>query len=207
MNVDTELIASACMGWLRFGKQFPFVAREAGMFSSDVLGATLSRVVEIEIKVSTADFKADWKKQKHEVYSDLEHVKTRKWPSGLGENSWDQTIPNQFYFAVPSHMKEFAIEQVKANKPEYGVLELRDNTTAVHNYSMWNRLRVVKRAKVLHKEKPTMQMLVSMASRMSSDLANTHLMRRMDKDWVKMALESSKAFCEQQDVKKGKLRK
>ncbi len=203
LNVDTELIASACMGWLRFGKQFPFVAREAGMFSSDVLGATLEKVVEIEIKVSTADFKADWKKPKHDAYSKLEHVKTRKWHNGLGENSWGQTIPNQFYFAVPGYMKEFAIEQVKANKPDYGVLELRDNTTAIPNYYMWNRLRVVKRAKVLHKEKPTMQMLVSMASRMSSDLANTYLMRRMDKDWVKLALESSKAFCEQQGKSKG----
>lgn len=203
--MDTELIASAAMGWLRFGHQFSFVAREAGMFSSDVLGATPTRVTEIEIKVSTSDFKADWKKPKHEKYKNLEHVHTRKYSSGT--HSWSQTIPNQFYFACPAWMKEFAIEQVKANAPKYGVMVMGENTTDIHNFYLWNRLRVVKRAKFLHREIPRQEMLLKLASRMSSDLANIHLMRRMDKDWVKLAMDSSKAFCEQENIKKGKLRK
>jgi len=202
LNVDTELIASAAMGWLRFGKQFSFVAREAGMFSSDVLGSNTQTVTEIEIKVSTSDFRNDWKKHKHEVYKELEHKHTRKWPSGLGETSWLQTIPNQFYFACPAWMKEFAIEQVKEHEPKYGVIVMGDNTTNIHDPYLWNRLRVVKRAKFLHREKPSSEMLIRLAARMASDLANLHLIRRMDKDWVKMAMDSSKAFCQQSDIEK-----
>jgi len=192
------------MGWLRFGKQFSFVAREVGCFSSDVLGSNTKTVTEVEIKVTKSDFKADWKKPKHDVYKELEHIHTRKWPSGLGETSWAQTIPNQFYFACPEHMKEFAIEQVKANQSDYGVMVLMDNTTAIPNYNMWNRLRVVKRAKFLHREKPKPEMLVRLAARMASDLCHIHLQRRMDKDWVKLALEASREYSNQQDIESNK---
>jgi len=198
-RVDTEMIAAATMGWLRFGKQYHYVAREAGMYSSDVLGTNTKNVIEIEIKVSRSDFKADWKKYKHRDYKKREHIHVHKYPSGH-ERRWQQHIPNQFYFACPEHMKDFAIEQVKEHQPEYGVIVLRDNTTEIPNFSMWNRLRVVKKAKFMHRNPPRPGLMSDLAARMSSDLAHIHFQRRMHKDWMNLAYENSKALSHMVDI-------
>jgi len=198
-EVDTEMIASALMGWLRFGKQFHYVAREAGMFSSDVLGTDEKNVIEIEIKVSKSDFKADWKKDKHHHYKKRAHVGTRTYPSGH-KRRWHQHIPNQFYFACPSHMKEFALEQVKANAPDYGVLVMEDNRLEIPQYNMWKRLRVVKRAKFMHRNPPGEGLMKDMVARMSSNIAHMHLQRRLDKDWLKLAQDTAIGFSKMVDI-------
>lgn len=198
-EVDTEMIASALLGWLRFGKQYHFVAREAGMFSSDVLATDRKNVIEVEIKVSRSDFKADWKKDKHNHYKKRAHVHTHKYPSGH-ERRWQQNIPNQFFFACPAHMRDFAVEQVNEHQPEYGVIVLQDNTIEIPNFHMWKRLRMVKRAKFMHKKPPTPGLMLDLAARMSSDLAHIHFNRRMDKDWLKLATDNAKAFSEMVDI-------
>ena len=207
LEVETEMIASALMGWLRFGKQFHYVAREVGMFSSDVLGASPRTIIEIEIKVSRSDFRADWDKDKHQIYKEqkFEHVHT--YPNGT-ERRWQQWLPNQFYFACPAHMKEFAIEQVKEKAPDYGVIVVEENMMEIPTFTQWKTLRTVKRAKFMHKKPPPPGVLTDIVARMSSDLAHMHFHRRMDKDWLRLALDNAKAFSETPDIeKKVKLKK
>ena len=202
-TVDTELIASAVMGWMRFGKQFHYVAREAGMFSSDVLGTNGKTIIEVEIKISMTDFKADWKKIKHLTYQEKKdkNVGSSQYIVGhKNRNRWRKHIPNQFYFACPASMKDFAVEQVRANAPEYGVIVMRENITGVYHGSMHKCLSVAKSAKVMHRRPPTEGLLTDIAARMSSDLINLRYQRRLSEDWVDIGLKASKSFMEARDI-------
>lgn len=201
IQVGTEIIAASLMGWLRFGKQYHYVAREAGMYSCDVLGANTKNVIEVEIKVTRSDFKADWKKYKHQDYKKRKHSHTHTYPSGH-QSKWKQHIPNQFYFACPEHMKDFAIEQVKEHGPEYGVIILRDNVTEIPNYLMWQGLKVVKKATFMHRKPPEPGLLTDIAARMSSDLAHIHFQRQMEKSWLQQSIQNSRMFTEALDIEK-----
>jgi len=199
LEVDTEWIAAATMGWLRFGKQFHYVAREVGSFSADVLGTNGKTTVEVEIKMSKADFKADWKKDKHHHYKKRAHTDSHTYPSGH-VTRWQQSIPNQFYFAVPISMKEFGLEQINANEPDYGLITMDHNATHIPDFHLWKRLKVAKRAKFLHRKPPSEQMLISMAARMSSDICHIHFHRRMHKDWLTMAKDASDNYIASRDI-------
>jgi len=199
LEVDTEWIAAATMGWLRFGKQFHYVAREAGQFAADVLGTNGKTVVEVEIKMSMSDFKADWKKNKHQHYKERAHVHTHTYPNGE-KRRWQQHIPNQFYFAVPIGMKKSALEQINENQPEYGLITMDDNATHIPDFHLWKRLKVVKRAKFLHRKPPKEGLLMDMAARMSSDVCHIHFHRRMHKDWLTMAKDASDNYIASRDI-------
>lgn len=196
-KADTEMIASLLMGWFRFGKQYHYVAREVGEFASDILASNGRTVVEVEIKVSKSDFRADWKKDKHRIYKKRIHVHTHTYPNGY-KIKYDQPIPNQFYFACPGSMKKFAIEQVKTKQPEYGIIILEDSSESTE----LKKLKVIKRAKFMHRKPPEPKLLERLVARMSSDLANVHLNRRMDKDWLRLAIDNSKAFSQMSDIEK-----
>lgn len=68
MNHNSVTLRAICAAWLRYTKQCPIVTFERGMNYSDrpdVLAVTDDRrLIEIEIKVSFSDFKADAKKDK-----------------------------------------------------------------------------------------------------------------------------------------------
>jgi hypothetical protein len=101
-----------------------------------------SFVSEIEVKVSRSDFKADFrnKKRKHIYLNEAQKHVTKA-------NGW-LCMPNYFYFAVPEGM-------VSPNEvPEkYGLIYVKENHLPVSGTSF--ELRVVKKAKQLHKNKIT----------------------------------------------------
>ena len=100
---------------------------------------------DIEIKITRADFFADFKKQvKHLILKT--GLFTYKWSTGVGRPTvWTEYTkevvhtfrPNKFYYCVPEGL--IAIEEI----PEYAGLMY------VNNYSVWT----VKEAKFIHKEK------------------------------------------------------
>jgi len=108
MSVDLEIKA---MRWLRFTKRCPLAFFERGpspMGSRpDVLGVTLSRhCVEIEIKRTMSDFRANAKKR---------HVLMRE--------DWIENWPRYFYFLVPPILRDAALAEL----PQYaGLLTVDD---------------------------------------------------------------------------------
>jgi hypothetical protein len=137
--------------WLRVEQRCPFIATEVGPFAADVLGINEKKIVEVEVKVSLADLKADFRKQKHLGYR----------PEAVYK--WDQQwIPNQFYFAVPAELVEKAkFECEERGFGAYGVISLDGFT-------------VIKRAKKLHDREPTSQVKFRTALRMGSELLRFH---------------------------------
>lgn len=142
--------------WLRLDQRCMFIATEVGSYSADVLGINETKMVEVEVKVTTEDLKKDFRKWKHDKYS------------GFYSSDWsDQWKPTHFYFAMPDHMIESA-KEILAKQIEkypkvdcYGLIQLSD----------W---KIVKRAKWLHKHPPNSRVKAVTALRMGSELIRFH---------------------------------
>jgi hypothetical protein len=92
--------------YLRYKRHCPIVAFERSHWPCsmrpDVIGVTKKRkIVEIEIKCSMADFRANAKK----------HSEYLRWKAGLYQ-------PHQYYFLVPPEM----VEKVKSELPSHAGL-------------------------------------------------------------------------------------
>ena len=105
-------------------------------------------ILDIEIKVSLSDFKADFKKKKHEILKNgfivLDRFYARTEKDGLkrydvGDKIYIE-IPNRFYFCVP----ESLLDKVKDLLPDYAGLFYVTEFGGIRKY---------KEAKLLHKEK------------------------------------------------------
>lgn len=139
--------------WLRIEQRCMFIATEVGAYSADVLGINETKMVEVEVKVTMEDFKNDFKKYKHDMYS------------GYFSESEHQWVPTHFYFAVPDRMvsmaQDFLETRSEKAKDCYGLISMKD----------W---KVVKRAKWLHKNKPNNRVKCTTALRMGSELIRFH---------------------------------
>lgn len=158
--------------WLRFGKRMPIVCTEVGAWHADVLGISPTEVVEIEIKTSRSDLRADFKKtSKHSAYSN---------PEGISHLS----IPNYFYYFVPEALGEYAVEYLGERFPKAGVAQLED----LGNRDGKNA-RVLKRAQKIHGDRPSRQTIETAIQRMSSELCGRHIAFDEMKDRVASALD------------------
>lgn len=161
--IDFSLKVEA-MAWLRFGKQFPFVCTEAGIYNADVLGATADKLIEVEVKKSRADFQIDFKDKtwKHMMYTNPTAERLH----------W---VPNQLYFFVPEALVKAGLEILDANKSPAGLVSLYRPTQSVYGYQARCHVRVERRAKTIHAEPPSKKVLEKLAKRMTSDLVTTRL--------------------------------
>lgn len=80
-------------------------------------------LIEVEVKISVSDFKADFKKEKHKYLS--------------GQDNSKKFIPNKFYYAVSEEIAS------KIEVPKYAGLIVISN----------NKTDFVKKAPLIHKEK------------------------------------------------------
>lgn len=101
--MDSGYMKAALSAYFRFKRGIKFIATECGYYNSDFLAITKKALIEIEIKISKADLNAEFKKPKHKVYADA-------------RSDW---TPNQFYFAVPQELAEYAV--AKCIDTKYGV--------------------------------------------------------------------------------------
>lgn len=151
-------ISTACLGYLRFAKRMPYVATEfkENLWRADVYAANKELAIEVEVKVSTSDFKADFLKGKHAL---------------------PLRGPNKFYFAVPLCMKAFALEQL-AKYPNYGLL-VYDQEVDTSESWMWKRLSTVRKAAWLHRDRPKECTKKALLMRMGSELFGFHLVSHL----------------------------
>ena len=103
------MIEQACMRWLRYEKRCLFIVNERSPLYNggqpDVLGVTHSRyAIEIEVKRSVSDFRANAKKRCVITRDTLIH----RWPK-------------KYYFAAPPHV----VKKIQFEIPEWaGLLEV-----------------------------------------------------------------------------------
>lgn len=155
--IDSKYIKACLSAYFRFKRATSCIATEVGYFNADFIAVGRNGFLEIEIKVSKADLNNDFKKAKHQIYA------TKK------NDAW---CPQQFYFAVPEELVEYALGKC-ADKP-YGVLAVRecsDNS----NRSWMDRVRVVKRAKKIHNNPIQPKVKNIIYSRLASEMTNLRI--------------------------------
>ena len=164
---SSDKIKLALLLVYRFDRGAYLVSTECGNYSSDVLAVEKDgRITEIEVKVSVADFKADFKKPKHKIF---EHATTLK------ESVWDKKfafVPHLFYFAVPESIVPDVLPLLMG-KP-YGVISVPDIELQprLHWIQANKYLKVVKRASAMRVHKITEPERKVIIGRMSSEMIN-----------------------------------
>lgn len=157
--MDSSILKTEALCWLRFGRKMPYVATEAGYWAADVLGCNDKFSVEVEVKMSIADLKRDFtgKASKHYLYDNAEAAPSKG-------------APNYFYFYVPKELEEKAKEIVATNAPKAGL--------AVYEGGSWldgKKTSVAISPKRLHSREPSPAFIKTVLNRMGSELCGRYL--------------------------------
>lgn len=164
--------------WLRFTKKLSWVATEVGPWSADAFGVGPMSSIEIEVKVSIADFRRDFshKKVKHFAYQ---------------KGTSKARVPNYFYFMVPEGIKDKALLALEElGDPRYGLLFLPDNMVGVNGIH-GKKLEVARKAQKLHTEKPTQRTFDWMLLRMGSQICGQMIRAQLFQNSVMDAIDKS----------------
>jgi hypothetical protein len=157
-----ELKAEA-LSWLRFIKGYHIVCTEVGRWNSDVLGLSAEDSVEIEVKVTKSDLKAEFKNKRDKH--------TRYFANDLNRDNADtKGIPSYFYIMMPEHLIDEALPIVAVECPKAGVLKYSGD---LRQYGGLNT-SVVRRATRIHSKPPTKGTVNTAIRRMSSELCGVH---------------------------------
>jgi hypothetical protein len=163
--MDSSILKTEALCWLRFGKKLPYICTEGGYWSSDVLGVNKEFSVEVEVKISVADLKREFvtKTAKHHLFANA--ASAARPPRGT---------PNYFYFYVPKEMEQAALEIVKEKAPKAGL--------AVYEPHGWlmdgKKTSVVHRPTKLHDDKPTPHFIDVVVRRMGSELCGRYTLQQ-----------------------------
>lgn len=150
------------LAWLRYGLRCPIVSTEVGPWRADVMGIKNTACYEIEVKKSISDLRNENRSKgtKHYLYANVEPLTTR-------------FVPNYFYVFVPTDIEEAALAYVQDNLPHAGLAVLR--TEAWASYSAGRGVVVVRKARKLHKNKPSVNMIQTGIWRMSSEICGLRI--------------------------------
>ncbi len=149
--MDARLLKLEALCWLRFGRRMPIVCTEAGLWSADVLGVSESMAVEVEVKVSKADFQREFrtKSAKHWLYSN---------------SSGNENVPNYFYFLVPKSLQQEVTPILVDSAPKMGLALFTGEGI------VGQRIEIAKKPTRLHTGRPSPRMIRTAIARMSSEL-------------------------------------
>ena len=163
LSVNSDEIKLGLMMLYRFKYQAIMVLTEAGRFSADVLVVNKRKeAVECEVKVTLADFKHDFIKEKHIKYNQsLDEMNESKIES----------VPHYFYFVVPETIAS-AVASKLAAYPNYGMITYRDIPFEANVYwiAASKFFKFVKEPKRLRSMPITDKELFKMKKRLSSEL-------------------------------------
>ena len=178
-NLHIEALA-----WLRYTKQMPLVVTEVGRWNADVLGIGPKYSIEVEVKKSISDLRADFrnKRTKHYFYADA------------GAGKWTREVPNYLYFMVPETLREKALAIVTEANTRYGLLwvptlSFSQETNSL-GYSAGKNVQVGKKALRLHDKVPGDACVWTGIRRLSSELVGLY-QRHQELDNCIMATLSS----------------
>jgi hypothetical protein len=162
--MESAILKTEALCWLRFGKKMPYICTEGGYWNSDVLGVCDKFSVEIEVKVSIADLKREFvtKTAKHYLFANASDA--------VGPS---KGTPNYFYFYVPPEIKDAALEIVKEKAPKAGLAVYGDG---------WGRpgdkTTVAHRPTKLHEAAPSAQFIKTVLNRMGSELCGRYVVQQ-----------------------------
>lgn len=155
-SINSNYIKLSLMTYYKFINKFIYVCTEC-INHADVIALNKQKLVEIEVKISKSDLKADFKKPKHRLYLNAEvNIKTKP----------TRTIPNEFYFCTTRDLQDIALELIKQHNDNYGLM-------ICESYGfVGDNIKVVKKAKPLHKQLPKANYFDVVVKRMGNMIIN-----------------------------------
>lgn len=153
--------------WLRFGKRLPVVCTEAGNWNADVIGLNSAMCIEVEVKKSIADLRAEFKNKphKHYVYANAGQL-DRRTSSGY--------VPNYFYFFIPEELADKARPIVEEKAPKAGIAVRKHPARSPFGAGKRN-IYILKRPQKLHDRAPSAVFLRSAVMRMATQVCTFRL--------------------------------
>ncbi len=143
-NAESKNIEAALMMNLYLKGHSPISTHysDMGLQECDVISISKSDFIyEYEVKISRADFKKDFLKEKHKLIVEKKFIKE----SPLHE-IWF-LVPNYFYFVVPENL--VSLEEI----PEYaGLIYFNDK----------QEFDIIKKAPIIHKTKASFELIRSL---------------------------------------------
>lgn len=129
-----------------------------GFAEADAIAISKAGIItEFEIKMSRADFFADFRKPKHEVFKSGMKVLEGNLHGLINK------YPNKFYFAVPKNL--VSIDEV----PEYaGLIYLNKYSLQTHPGQTFIDFQFVRKAPYIHKMKAEDELIKSIARTLSA---------------------------------------
>lgn len=162
MSLTTE-VTNKVLYYLRYKRRIFYLATEVGLYHSDILAISRGQLLEIEVKVSLHDLKRDFLKtysfygksyKKHEVYA---HANS-------------QWTPHRFFFAVPEKMVGETIKYLESvDNRTAGIISVNTDIPQ-KEYDKNIYCKIVRRAKILHKNEIKFNIKKDIIMRMSSEL-------------------------------------
>lgn len=154
------------LAWLRFSKRMPVVCTEAG-YQADVLGISATTVIEVEVKASASDMRAEFanKAMKHDKYKTSME---RKEP-------WGSFVPNYWYMFVDEPLRARALELLEEKAPYAGLLVRHHPAVQQYGAGGFN-VTLDRRPKRIHNKPPRPLFVRGAILRMASSLVKWHLL-------------------------------
>ena len=120
-----------------------------GLQECDVISISKSDYIyEYEVKISRSDFKADFKKPKHNLITEKKFIKETKKETFY-------LVPNYFYFVVPENL--VSVEEV----PEYaGLMYINER----------GGYDIIKKAPIIHKTKASNEFIRALSHQLTCKL-------------------------------------
>jgi hypothetical protein len=175
------------LAWLRYTKQMPLVCTEVGRWNADVLGIGPKYSIELEVKKSISDLRADFKnkRSKHWHYAQ---------PHASG--SYIEP-PNYLYYLVPEVLRDKALVVLESQNPKYGLLwvpalGLSEETNSL-GYGVGKNVQVGKKAQRLHSNPPSDVIVRGAMKRLSSELVGLYQAYEHLETTMKHSLEEIRA--------------
>lgn len=167
MSVDNApTLHAEALAWLRFAKRMPIVCTEGGGFNADVLGVDALKVIEVEVKVSASDMRAEFKNKqlKHEMF---------RWSLEKKQRT-SSFVPNFWWMIVDKSLEQKALSLLAEEAPYGGVLVRERPSMNQYAAGRWN-LRVARQPKRLHPEHPRPMLVRSAIMRMANEVVGWNL--------------------------------
>lgn len=158
-------LKAEAMAWLRFGKRMSAVCTElkvyGGSWIPDVIGASPTSVVEIEVKLSRADLRTDFVSKSSKLFRYQKAEETQA----------SNRVPNYFHYMVPAELRDYAVEVVKERLPQAGVLVYRPDFEVLPG----RNVEVARAAQRLHPAAPSPTFLHEVFLRTTSELVGARV--------------------------------
>ena len=146
--MKADLVKAIVLSYMRYDRQCPVVALEAS--NMDVAAVTKARrLVEIEVKTSISDLRADKRKRKHRFWSKDAYIPRFRY---IPEDS-----VSRFYFAVTYDLKDKAVKVCEELYPYAGLLAVKVRSNWPY-YFTWE----ARKAKVLSAKRLPLQELIEL---------------------------------------------